>query len=158
MHSIWQAHALQKFKSILSSLNPWQASSWWTILHAMSETKTTGSCKTHVHYYLDKVRQAPSICTYEMHLYDKVNYMMLEASRTLSSLRNLQKVLSSRGFVKISTNWFSERTPQSDISFLATWSLRKWWRISMCFVRECWTGFLAIFTALSLSQKEWNPI
>src|SRR6185312_3207135 len=23
----------------------------------------------------------------------------------------------------------------------------------MCFVRECWTGFLAIFTALSLSQR-----
>ena len=41
------------------------------ILHAMSETKTTGSCKTHVHHYLDKVKQAPSTCTYEMHLYDK---------------------------------------------------------------------------------------
>ena len=60
-----------KIKSILSSLNPRQASSWWTILHAMSETKTSGSCKTHVHHYLDKVRQAPSTCTYEMHLYDK---------------------------------------------------------------------------------------
>ena len=80
-------------------------------------------------------------------------YMTLEASRMLISLCNLQNVLSSRGFVKISTNWFSERTPQSDISFLATWSLRKWWWISMCFVRECWTGLLAIFKALSLSQR-----
>ena len=80
-------------------------------------------------------------------------YMTLEASRTLSSLRNLQKVLSSRGFVKISINWSSEWTPQRSISFLATWSLRKWWRISMCLVRECWTGLLAILTALLLSQR-----
>ena len=145
-------NALQEFKSILSNLNPWQASSWWTILHAMSETKTTGSCKTHVYHYLDKVRQALSIYIWNASIWQG-NYMTLEASNTLSSLRNLQKVLSSSGFVKISANWSSEWTPQSDISVLATWSLRKWWRISMYFVRDWWTGLLAIFTALSLSQR-----
>jgi hypothetical protein len=41
---------------------------------------TTSSCKTHVHHYLDKVRQVPSKCTYEMLLYDKANYMTLEVS------------------------------------------------------------------------------
>ena len=74
-------------------------------------------------------------------------------SSTLSSFRNLQKVASSSGLVKISANWSSVLTPSSDISFLATWSLRKWCRISMCLVRECWTGLFASFTALSLSHK-----
>ena len=74
-------------------------------------------------------------------------------SSTLSSFRNLQKVASSSGLVKISANWSSDLTPSSDISFLATWSLRKWWRISICLVRECWTGLFASFTALSLSHK-----
>ena len=111
---------------------------------------STGSCKTHVHHYLHKVRQAHRMYKRNASIWQG-NHMTFEASSTLSSLRNLQKVLSSRGFVKIYTNW--ERTPQSDISFLATWSLRKWRRISMCFVRECWPGLLAIFTALSLSQR-----
>ena len=114
--------------------------------------RSTGSCKTHVHHYLDKVRQAPNMYIWDATIWQG-NYKTLEASKTLSSLRNLQKVLSSRDFVKISANWSSERTPQSVMSFLATWSLRKWWRISMCFVRECWTGLLVIFTALSLSQR-----
>ena len=63
MNAIYMTRRMhcKKFKSILSSLNPRQASSWWTQLHAMSETRTTGSCKTHVHYYVDKVRQAPSM-------------------------------------------------------------------------------------------------
>ena len=143
-----QAHALQKFKSILSSLNPRQASSWWTILHAMSETKTTGSCKTHVHHYLDMVRQAPSNCTYEMLYIWNASiwqgiYMTLEASRMLSSLRNLQKVLSSRGLVKISPiNFRNEHHKvvyhslphdllESDDKYLCAWC-------------ECWTGLLAI--------------
>ena len=113
---------------------------------------TTGSCKTHVHHYLDKVRQAPSMYIWNASIWQG-NYMTLETSSTLSSLHNLQKVLSSRGFVKISANWSSKRIPQSSISFLATWSLRKWWWISMCLVRECWTGLLAILTTLSLSQR-----
>ena len=80
-------------------------------------------------------------------------FVKLLKSSTLSSFRNLQKVASSSGFVKISGNWSSVLTPSSDISFLATWSLRKWWRISICLVRECWTGLFASFTALSLSHK-----
>ena len=74
-------------------------------------------------------------------------------SRTLSSFRNRQKVVSSSGLVKISVNWSSVLTPSSEISFLATWSLKKWWWISICLVRECWTGLLASFTTLSLSHK-----
>ena len=77
-------------------------------------------------------------------------------SSTLSSFRNLQNIASSSGLVKISANWFSVLTPSSEILFLATWSLRKWWWISMCLVQECWTGLLASFTALSLSHKRGN--
>ena len=74
-------------------------------------------------------------------------------SRTLSSFLNRQNVASSSGLVKISANWSSVLTPSSEISFFVTWSLRKWWWISMCLVRECWTGLFASFTALSLSQQ-----
>ena len=81
-------------------------------------------------------------------------YVKLLRSRILSSFLNLQNLISSSGFVKISTNWSSILTPSRDISYLATWSLRKWWQISMCLVREYWTGLLASFTALSLSHKE----
>jgi hypothetical protein len=80
-------------------------------------------------------------------------FVNLLRSSTLSSFLNWQNVASSSGFVKISANWSSVLTPSSDISFLATWSLRKWWQISMCLVRECWTGLLAIFTVLLLSHK-----
>jgi hypothetical protein len=83
----------------------------------------------------------------------QAHFLKLLESSTFSSLLNLQKVASSKGLVKISANWFSLLTPSSDISFLATWSLRKWWRISMCLVRECYTRLLAILMALSLSHK-----
>ena len=53
---------------------------------------TTDSCKSHVHHYLDKVRQAPSMYIWNASIWQG-NYMTLEASNTLSSLRNLQKVL-----------------------------------------------------------------
>ena len=37
---------------------------------------------------------------------------------------------------------------------LFTWSFMKWWRISMCFVLECWIWFLVRFIALVLSQSK----
>jgi VanZ family protein len=69
----------------------------------------------------------------------------------LSSLLNLQNQVSSKVLVKISANWSSVLTPFITISPLLTWSLRKWWRISICLVLLCWTWFVAIFTALSFS-------
>ena len=83
----------------------------------------------------------------------QATYMMLDKSNTLSSLCNLMKVLSSKGFVKISANYSSDLNQVRVISPLASWSRKKWCRISMCLVRECWTGFLPSFTALSLSQR-----
>ena len=79
--------------------------------------------------------------------------MKLQKLSTLSSFLNRQNVASSSGLVKISVNWSLVLTPSSEILFLATWSLRKRWRISICLVWECWTGLLASFTALSLSHK-----
>ena len=76
----------------------------------------------------------------------------LQKSSTLSSFLNWQNVASSSGLVKIA-NWSSVLTPSSDISFLATWSVRKWWWISMCLMRECWTRLFVSFTVLSLSHK-----
>ena len=37
---------------------------------------------------------------------------------------------------------------------LFMWSLLKWWRISMCFVLECWIWFLVRFITLVLSQSK----
>ena len=53
----------------------------------------------------------------------------------------------------ISTSWSSVRTWLITISSRWTWSRRKWWRISICFVRECWTGLCAILIALLLSHS-----
>jgi hypothetical protein len=112
--------------------------------------------------FLNHVRQALSALLKMKHIlyYNTMQgstqahfFVKLLRSSTLSSFLNWQNVASSSGFVKISANWSSVLTPSSDISFLATWSLRKWWQISMCLVRECWTGLLAIFTALLLSHK-----
>jgi hypothetical protein len=40
------------------------------------------------------------------HMYD-IDQSKLHKSKTFSSLRNLQKVFSSNGLVKISDSWFS---------------------------------------------------
>ena len=57
-----------------------------------------------------------------------------------------------RGFVNRSANWFLELTNWITQSPLFTWSLMKWWRISICFVLECCIGFLVRIIALVLSQ------
>ena len=119
--------------------------------------------------YLNQVRQAQSALLKIKHaLYynamqgtTQAHFLVkLLRSSTLSSFLNRQKVASSSGFVKISANWSSVLTPSSDISFLATWSLRKRWWICMCLVQECWTGLLASFTALSSSHKRgtWKDL
>ena len=79
-----------------------------------------------------------------------------------SSLLKAQNLDSSRGLVKISASCPSVLTCYKAISPLASWSLKKWWRISMCFVRECCTGLFANLIALSLSQNrgiasKWQP-
>ena len=110
--------------------------------------------------YLNYVRQALYALPRHVVFYNAMQgttqahlLVKLWKSRTLSSFRNLQNVASSSGLVKIFVNWSSVLTPSNDISFFATWSLRKWWWISMCLVRECWTGLFTSFTALSLSHK-----
>jgi len=91
--------------------------------------------------YLNHVRQALSALLKIKHVlyYNAMHgstqayfLVMLLRSSTLSSFLNRQNIASSSGFVKISTNWSSILTPSSDILFLATWSLRKWWWTSMC--------------------------
>ena len=47
----------------------------------------------------------------------------------------------------VSINWISQ-------SPLLTWSLIKWWQISMCFVLECWIWFLVRLITLLLSQAK----
>jgi hypothetical protein len=74
-------------------------------------------------------------------------------SRIFSSFLKLQNLDSSRGLVKISTSCLSVLTWLRTISPLASWSLKKWWRMSICFVREWLTGLFASFMALSLSHK-----
>jgi hypothetical protein len=75
-----------------------------------------------------------------------------ERSITFISLLNVQNLVSSSGFVNILANWSSVPIEYIVISPFPTWSLKKWCRISICFVLECWTGFVANFTALSLSH------
>jgi hypothetical protein len=112
--------------------------------------------------YLNHVRQALSALLKIKHVlyYNAMQgstqahfLVKLLRSSTLSSFLNRQNVASSSGLVKISANWSLVLTPSSDILFLTTWSLRKWWWISMCLVRKCWTWLLASFTVLLLSHK-----
>ena len=91
-------------------------------------------------------REPNSICTCFQATFDK--------SITFSSFLNLQNWFLSKGLVNISANWSSVPIPSILMSPLFTWSLRKWWRISICFFLECWIGFYAIFTALSLSHNK----
>jgi hypothetical protein len=84
------------------------------------------------------------------HMY-AINQSKFHESKTFSSLCNLQKVFSSRGLVKISASWFSVLTWNTLISPFCWWSLKKWCRMSMCFVRLCSTGLSAMRIALSLS-------
>ena len=63
---------------------------------------------------------------------------------------------------EISTRLSLVDTYISSISPLATWSLMKWWRISICFVLVWSTRLYAILIALSLSHKrgtlsQWTP-
>jgi hypothetical protein len=86
------------------------------------------------------------------HMY-AIDQSKLRESKTLSSLRNLQKVFSSNGLVKISARWFSVLIWYTSISPFCWWSLRKWCRMSMCLVRLCSTGLSAMRIALSLSHR-----
>ena len=86
----------------------------------------------------------------------------LRESSIFSSLCKAQNLDSSRGLVKILASCFSVLTWWILISPLASWSLKKWCRMSMCLVLECLTGLLANFMALSLSHKsgilvKWHP-
>jgi hypothetical protein len=83
-------------------------------------------------------------------------------SRIFSSFLKLQNLNSSRGLVKILASCLSVLTWLKTISPLASWSLKKWWRMSICFVWEWLTGLFASFMALSLSHKsgiweKWHP-
>ena len=69
-----------------------------------------------------------------------------------SSHRMEQNLFSSRSFVKMPSNCLLMCTYISSISPFWTWSLKKWCRISMCFVLEYCIGFLSKFIALVLSQ------
>ena len=56
------------------------------------------------------------------------------------------------GLVNISASWSLVPTLSMQMSPFC-WSLMKWWRTSICFVLECWTGLLVSFMALSLSHS-----
>ena len=60
----------------------------------------------------------------------------------------------SRAFVKMSANWFSIATCSMTTVLFSTSSLIKCWRISICLVLECWTGFLDMFIALWCHNKQ----
>ena len=91
-------------------------------------------------------REPNSICTCFQATFEK--------SMTFSSFLNLQNRFSSKGLVNISASWSSVPIPSILISPLFTWSLRKWCRISICFVLECYTRFVAIFMTLLLSHNK----
>ena len=55
--------------------------------------------------------------------------------------------------MKISASCFSVITWRILISPLVSWSLKKWWRMSMCLVLEWLTGLFASLMALLLSHN-----
>ena len=63
-----------------------------------------------------------------------------------------------RGFVNISASCNFVSMNFTSQSPLFTWSLMKWWRISMCLVLECWIWFLVRFIALVLSQSRGTSL
>jgi hypothetical protein len=86
----------------------------------------------------------------------------LQESKMFSSFLEAQNLDSSRGLVKISASCLSVLTWCKAISPLASWSLKKWCRISMYFVQECWTALFASLIALLLSHNrgiasKWQP-
>ena len=124
------AYAMQYLKVILVACQVWSKAK---LLHTLFDD------------YLNYVRQALNVLPKIKHVvyYNALQettqahfLVKLLKSSTLSSFLNRQNVASSSGLVKIFANWSSVLTPSSDISFLATWSLRKWWRISMCLVKS----------------------
>ena len=139
---------MQYLKVILVACQVW---SKVKLLHTLF-----GGYLNHVRQALNELPKIKHVVYYNaMQGTTQAHFLVkLLKSSTLSSFLNLQNVASSSGLVKISANWSSVLTPSSEISFLATLSLRKWWRISMCLVRDYWTGLLASFTALSLSHKK----
>ena len=58
----------------------------------------------------------------------------------------------SKGLVNKSASWFLVGICSRVTIECSTRSLMKWYLISMCFVCECWTGFLEMLMALKLSQ------
>ena len=82
-----------------------------------------------------------------------VHQHILEKSSMFNSFLSLQNLFSSSGLVNMSASWSSVSTLSMQMSPFCWWSLMKWWRTSICFVLECWTGLLVSFTALSLSHS-----
>ena len=70
-----------------------------------------------------------------------------------NSLLKFENFSWFRGFVKISTIWFSKLIKIILKLFLVTSSLIKWCLISMYFVLECWIRFLDKLIALVLSHR-----
>ena len=58
-----------------------------------------------------------------------------------------------KGLVKISKIWSLVPIYSNWIVPYSTWSLMKWYRMSICLLLECWTGFLLRSIALWLSQS-----
>ena len=82
-----------------------------------------------------------------------VHQHILEKSSMFNSFLSLQNLFSSSGLVNMSASWSSVPTLSMQMFPFYWWSLMKWWRTSICFVLECWTGLLVSFTALSLSHS-----
>ena len=68
-------------------------------------------------------------------------------------LRKDSNLGPSSGLVNMFAFWLSVLINSRHIIFSSTKSLMKWYRISICFDFECWTGFFDKFMALVLSQN-----
>ena len=82
-----------------------------------------------------------------------VHQHKFEKSNMFKSFLSLQNLFSSNGLVNISASWSLVPTLSMQMSPFYWWSLMKWWRTSICFVLECWTGLLVSFMTLSLSHS-----
>jgi len=82
-----------------------------------------------------------------------VHQHIFEKSSMFNLFLSLQNLFSSSGLVNISASWSSVPILSMQMSPFSWWSLMKWWRKSICFVLECWTGLLVSFIALSLSHS-----
>jgi hypothetical protein len=78
-------------------------------VHHLQRTCEVRGALVQLEHHIETIKCIKEYDQMHKHMY-ATNQSKFHESKTFSSLRNLQKVCSSKGLVKISASWFSELT------------------------------------------------